>query len=304
MENYKRNGYIMVAIGGILWGSIGFFVNLLGNAGVASSSIAFCRLFFGFLLLIPLIFIQLGKKGFKMDLHGLIACLFLGLVSQALFNYFYVQTIQLVGVSTGVVLLYTAPVFVTIMARIFYKEVVTMEKVLSLSLCMSGCFLAVTGGNIASMGFNPVGVMFGFGAAFTYSVMTIVSKKLTKKYDSLTILFYSFMFGFIAMFPTVDTSNLATSLMSAKGFFSAVAIGLFPASGAYFFYMKGLERGLEASNVAIISSIEIVVSILFGVVVFNESLGLYNSIGILLLLLSLILLNSSAIIAKLKTIRV
>lgn len=308
MEDYKMNieekkGYVMIAIAGTLWGSIGYFVNLLGQTGIESSAIAFCRLLFGSIILVPIVLALNGKKGFKIDFKGLLTCIVLGVISQAAFNDMYVKSIQIVGVSTAAVLLYTSPIFVTIMARLIYKEMLSFQKISALILCIGGCFLAVTGGNLSTISFDLKGVIFGLGAAFAYAIMTIICKTFTQKYSPLTIIFYSFLFGALAMFPMIDQQSVVNSLLTAKGFFSAIAIGLFPAAGAYFFYMNGISKGLEASNVSIIASIEIVISILFGVIVFKEPIGFLNIVGIFLFMLSLILLNSAAVTTKLKALK-
>lgn len=303
MNNEQKKGYFMIAIAGILWGSIGYFVNLLGQAGIESSAIVFCRLLFGSIILIPIVLVLVGKTGFKIDLKGLLTCAILGIISQAMFNYMYIRSIQLVGVSTGAVLLYTSPIFVTIMARMIYKELISIQKLSALLLCIGGCFLAVTGGNINTMSFDFKGILFGLGAAFTYSIMTIICKGLTQKYNPLTIIFYSFLFGALAMLPMINPENISDNLFTFNGFLSAFAIGLFPAAGAYYFYMTGISKGLEASNVSIIASIEIVISILFGVILFKEPMGVFNLIGIALFMLSLVLLNSNAISLKLKNLK-
>jgi len=58
----------------------------------------------------------------------------------------YFSTIQKTTIATAATLLYTAPVFIAIMARIFYKELFTPFKTVAIPFCIGGCFFTATGG--------------------------------------------------------------------------------------------------------------------------------------------------------------
>jgi drug/metabolite transporter (DMT)-like permease len=78
----------------------------------------------------------------------------------------YFSTIQKTTIATAVTLLYTAPLFIAIMARIFYKELFTPFKTVALLLCIGGCFFAATGGSMEILRLNSPGVLMGVGAVF------------------------------------------------------------------------------------------------------------------------------------------
>ena len=124
-------GYVMIFAAGTLWGTIGLFVKLLNGVGASSTLTAFMRLFIGFWILVPVMIYKGGIKMFKIDKNGLIQCLMLGILSQALFNYCYTVSIGSVGVATASILLYTAPVFVCVMSKIFFKEQIGISKIFS-----------------------------------------------------------------------------------------------------------------------------------------------------------------------------
>ena len=65
-------------IAGCLWGTNGFFVSILGDLGVQSSTVAFLRLAVAAILLALIMLVMGGKKLFKIDKYGLLACLALG----------------------------------------------------------------------------------------------------------------------------------------------------------------------------------------------------------------------------------
>ena len=282
-------GYLMIFAAGCLWGTIGLFVNLLSSVGADTSLTAFMRLFIGSLIIIPIMLHKGGVSMFKIDKKGLSQCLMLGILSQALFNYSYITSIGIVGVATASILLYTAPVFVTIMSRILFDEHIGKIKIFALIINITGCFLMVTGGNLSNIKLSAAGIFFGIAAGFLYSLVTIIGKIASGDIHPYTIIFYSFLFGglIIGIFTSPLESIKAVS--GLKFWIYVFGYGLIPTVGSYLLYMEGLRRQLEISKAPVIASVEIVVSILIGVIVFKEKLNYINVLGIIILLSSIVM---------------
>lgn len=286
----RTKGYIYIFIAGCLWGFIGLFVNLLASCGADSGTTAFIRMCSGFLLMIPLVLASGGPSLFRIDKKGLAICLVLGVFGQAAFNYAYTWAIRLVGVATGSVLLYTAPIFVCIMSWLIFKEQLGKKKLIALAINIVGCILTVTGGNFSVMTFSMIGVAAGVMAGFLYALVTIMGT-LGKNYNSLTITFYSFLFGAATLAVIVQPwANLASS-MSGPFILACLGYGLVPTVGSYFFYMRGLASDLETSKVPIIASVETVVAAVIGIAIYHEAAGMGKLLGIVLVLASIAVMN-------------
>lgn len=286
----KTKGYIYIFTAGCLWGFIGLFVNLLTACGAESGTTAFIRMFSGMLLMIPLILSSGGPALFKIDKKGLLICLILGVFGQAAFNYSYTWAIRLVGVATGSVLLYTAPIFVCIMSWIIFKEAMGKQKFIALGINIIGCILTVTGGQFDALTFSVIGVGAGVMAGFLYALVTIMGT-LGKNYNSLTITFYSFSFGALTLALIVNPWQNMADCMSVPFILSSIGYGLVPTVGSYFFYMHGLTADLEISKVPIVASVETVVAAIIGIVLYQESAGLGKILGIALVLASIAVMN-------------
>ena len=291
LDSEKTKGYIMVFIAGVLWGTIGLFVNLLSGIGVSSSFAGFMRLFMGFWILLPIMFSFGGLKIFKIDKSGLLHCLLLGVLTQGLFNYCYNMAISNLGVATASILLYTAPIFVCILSMFLFKEVIGKRKVIALTLNIAGCFLMVTGGNLSTLNISFFGVFFGIAAGFLYSLVTIMGKIASGKIHPFTVVFYSFLFGWIFLGVTVKPWQYITLFSDTRFWIYSFGFGLIPTVGSYLFYMKGLSKELELSKVPVIASVETVIATLIGVLLFKESLGIINMLGIVCLLFSIMIMN-------------
>lgn len=281
----------MVFLAGALWGTIGFFVNTLSSMGVDPVVIPFLRIFTGAILLIPITIATGGLDALKIDKKGIVYCIALGTFCQALFNLSYTESIKHIGVSTGAVLLYTAPMFVCIMSRIFFKEKIGVQKIIALIVNIIGCTLTVTGGNFSSINFSVFGLVMGVAAGFLYALMTIISKGATEGYNPMTISFYSFIFGSLglAIFtqPWVNLGNV----FSAKLLLVILGYGLIPTVGSYVLYLQGLSRKLETSRVPVIASVETIVAAIIGILVFNESSSFMKLVGIAFVVASIAIMN-------------
>lgn len=281
----------MVLAAGCLWGTNGMFSSWLRGMGAESATIAFLRLFTGALMLIPIMLvIGRGSSLFKIDRKGLIAAFALGVFSQGLFNFAYAEAIAHVGVATSSVLAYTAPIFVCIMARIFFKENITPIKVLALAINVVGCALTVTGGDFTAIRFSVYGAFMAVAAGFLYGLMTIISAT-TGAYHPLSIMFYSFVIGAITMMCIGNPWGNIIEAGSPILFFTAAGYGLFATVGAYFIFMQGLKYDLEASKVPVVSSVETIVAALSGVFLFSETIGGMKLVGIGLVLVSIVIMN-------------
>ena len=204
-DKNKKNpttGYLCVLMAGILWGTIGLFVRFLNELGADSSVTAFIRIFVGSLIMFVVLIVMSLVKGenmFRLTKAGLIQCIILGFFTQAMFNACYSRSINSVGVATGSVLLYTAPIFVCIMSALIFKEKITMRKAIALIINLLGCFIMATGGDLSNLKVSALGIFFGVAAGFLYALVTIVGKFASGTTHPFTTTFYSFFFGWLAL---------------------------------------------------------------------------------------------------------
>ena len=286
----QTKGYLMVATAAALWGTIGPQVKTLFNYHLSISSIVLWRMVFAFIVLFSFIFFT-NKKLLKIDKRGLIYISLMGLFSQCLFNLLYFSSIQKTTIATAVTLLYTAPIFIAVMARIFYKEKFTPTKTLSLFLCVAGCFYTATGGSMNSLNFNLEGTLMGLGAGFTFALLTILSKAIINRYHQLTIVAYSVGFGLIFYLPfshplKIFQINLPFEAWLLIFFFAIVSTAI-----AYGLYITGLSCGIELSRAGIISTLELVVSVILSYLIFKENIWGWKLVGILMVVSSVIIIQ-------------
>ena len=213
---------------------------------------------------------------------------FFGLGVSNLCSY---QAMQLVGVATSTVLLYTGPVFVGIASALLYGEPLDGQRCVAFALNLFGSFLVVTNGDVSGMSFDVFGVALGVFAALINVVYVLGGKHLAGAHDPRVLVCYAFLFAFIGLlpigFPFRDVTRVAGLELASWSF----AFCLLPSAAAYLLYMAGIATGLEAGKVSVLASLEVVSASLVGVLLLGDPLGAESAAGIVVVFLSVAAMN-------------
>ena len=102
------------------------------------------------------------KKAYRgLTWRDLVYFAIMGLFTTVGMYVFYSLSITLVSTAIAAVLLYTAPAFVILFSRLFFKETITKAKLASLLLTFLGCTLVVRLYDVDSLAVNAAGIFFG-----------------------------------------------------------------------------------------------------------------------------------------------
>ena len=280
---------LLVFISGILWGTIGLFVNELNALGASGSLISFMRMGFALVIMTAAALAKHGKGIILCDKKALLFCALIGIISNGLFNIFYTTSIRLNGMGIASVLLYTAPVFTAIASRLIFHERFSGLKVAALGLNIAGCILTVTGGDFSGSTVNVLGVLAGLGSGFGYGMAAIFAKLAGKRIDELLLSVYGFLFAAVFLFVFMRPEFSGGAKVAGVGFL----YGLIPTAFAYVVYYIGLNKIRDTSRVPVIASIEPVTAIIIGTVIYGERIGAANFIGVAVVIVSIIMMMKS-----------
>ena len=188
--NFQRTNYFLIlAFGAVLIGFAPIFVKL---SELSSAAITFYRMF----LAIPFLFLLNFKlnRTFKFKVNNKKTFLFAALASLAfttdltLWHY----SMNITSVSNATIIVNSSPVFVAILAYIFFKEKLSKSFITSFSITYTGIFgLIYFSNNYANGGI--IGDIFCLIAAFFYGIYLLIIAKLGKE-NSLNIIFYTTLF--------------------------------------------------------------------------------------------------------------
>lgn len=288
--NKKAMSVIFILLAGILWGCMGLFVRPLNEKGLTTWDIVFLRAI-GTTLLLGLFLLLTNRKAFRIKLKDLWCFLGTGLLSIVFFNFCYFKEITMTSLSVAAILLYTAPAFVILISAPCFGEKITGRKLLSLLLTFTGLIFVT--GVIGDAGMlDGKSILIGLGAGLGYALYSIFGRyALARGYGSMTISFYTFLFASLgSVFFTNPVSIFETSTSSGTEILRVVIFVLVSTVIPYITYTIGLKR-VENGQASIIASIEPVVATLNGILWFHESLSLWTTIGIVLVLSGIVICN-------------
>jgi drug/metabolite transporter (DMT)-like permease len=189
-----------------------------------------------------------------------------GLVGVAGFMTVYYTAIALTTVATAAVLLYTAPAWVVLLARVLLGEPLSRSKAVAVAAVMTGCMLVAGGGGPLRP--TGLGVLAGLGAGLTYGLYSIFGKTALRRYPPVTTVTYAFGVGGIALalaaggLPPVPAAAVVPLAYTVAG----------PTALAYLLYTSGL-RHVEAGRASVVATIEPVVAAAGGALLLREPLG-------------------------------
>ena len=290
MESSKSiTGNILIIIAGLFWGSMGIFVRHLNALGFTSIQVACLRLTMAGILFAIILLIK-DPKGFKIKVQDIPLFLALGLVSILFFTCCYFTAIRLMTMSTAAILLYTSPIWVMVLAIIFLKEKITVQKIIALVLAFAGCVLVSGFGGKVTL----FGILVGLGSGLGYGLYSIFGTFALKKYSTFTVTCYTFLiagFGSIFVANPVDLANkisAADNKLSLFGFvlLTSVVTAVIP----FLLYTLGLNR-TTAGKAAVLATVEPAAATLFGFFVMGETVGPVAIAGILLVFAAIVVLS-------------
>ena len=289
MDKKSVLGDILIIIAGLFWGSMGIFVRHLNGLGFTSIQVACLRLTMAGVIFALILLIK-DPKGFKIKPKDIPLFLALGLVSILFFTCCYFTAIRLMTMSTAAILLYTSPIWVMILAIIFLKEKITLNKIIALVLAFIGCVLVSGFGGKISV----VGILVGLGSGLGYGLYSIFGTFALRKYSPYTVTTYTFLIAGLGSIFVANPADLADkiskteSLPGLLGFvlLTSVVTAVIP----FLLYTLGLNK-TSAGKAAVLATVEPAAATLFGFFVMGETLGPVAICGILLVFAAIIVLS-------------
>lgn len=278
----KKSAFFYIALAGVLWGTSGLFSYWLTPFGFKPVQMTTMRGFVSMVLIVPFILFK-NPKLLKVPKKEIFFIIGSG-VGLFLTAYTYYASMAASSVSTAVILMYTAPVFVLIYSVMFLGEKLNTVKSISVFLMILGC--ALVSGIVGGMKFSLAGILFGIAAGISYSAYNVFTKILTMhKVDTLTVTSYNFIIMSIIGLAVSNPIEIVT--ITSKQPLSIipliVGIGVFTCVLPYVFYTMGL-KDVPAGTATALGIIEPLSATVFSVVFLGENLTAPLVIGMVLIL--------------------
>lgn len=287
-----NRAYLDIMAGAALWGMIGVFFNSLSALGLSPMQIVALRMISAALAFLLYLAATHRLHLLKFNPRDSIYFVGTGVFSLIFFNWCYFNTIEKSSLAVAAILLYTSPVWITLLAALFLGEKFTLNKLPPLLLTMLGCVLVtgIFGDNTARI--SPITMLLGLGSGFGYALYSIFGKFALAKYPPLTVNAHTFIFGAIGSLPFLLTEGWHPAYSLPQTWIYVMGIGIFCCVVPYVLYTRGLNNA-EAGKAAVLATVEPAVAAMFSIFLYHEPLSVDKLCGILLIFAAVILLNLS-----------
>ena len=183
----KLRGYLLILAAAALWGTIGPVARRAFVEGVAPMEVAFWRavLAWGLFGLHAVLTRQVAVC--KRDMPPIFLFAVTGVT---LFYGSYQIAVKQGGAALASVLLYTAPAWVAVMSRVFFKENINKAALIALLSTIAGVVLVSSGGGGAALlSASPLAIVCGLLSGFSYSLYYIFGKYFQDRYTAPNLFF-------------------------------------------------------------------------------------------------------------------
>lgn len=269
---------LMFIISMTVFGTLAPFVR---NIPLASGELALYRALFAIVLIGAYLLISKQKLSLK-KIKKELPLLLLSGAAMGINWILLFQAYKYTTVSAATLSYYFAPVLVTALCPLLFKEKMTAKQIICFLMSTLGIVM-ITGTGSGNGENNLLGILFGLGAAVFYATVILLNKFI-KEVDGIHRTFLQFIAAIIVLVPyVIFTSSFNLGTLDKTGFINLFIVGVIHTGITYCMYFSSLKK-LPGQKAAILSYIDPLVAVLISVTVLNEEMTLWQVIGGVLIL--------------------
>jgi drug/metabolite transporter (DMT)-like permease len=257
--NIKNRSLMEIHLAVFLFGLSGLFGKFLS---LPPMIIVLGRVFFSSIFLLIIMLYLKKDLRLKQRKHYLYLVV-MGVILAIHWSTFF-KSIQVSTVAIGLLTFSTFPIFVTFLEPYFFKEKIKFQDIIIEMVTFLGVILVIPkfelGNNLTQ------GVYWGIISGFTYSILSMLNRKYVKEYPSLVIAFYEQLVATIVLLPFLIFQKPDFHL---RDILLLIILGTIFTGVSHTLFIKALKN-IKTQVAGIISSLEPVYGILFGILLLRE----------------------------------
>jgi drug/metabolite transporter (DMT)-like permease len=286
VQTHRKTGAIYVALSGLFFGFIGYFGVSIVHANISVNTMLFWRFLVASVFMCVILLPQF--RALHAQPRDLIKSLVYGVFFYGPSSTLYFMAANSIGSGLAMVLFYTFPAMVLLMDFVITKHAINPSYYVAVGIIIMG-MTCLTFGDTAQ--FNLKGVGYSILSAFLFALYMIFSKSSTAsaQVDTLTVCLGSTLSAL--MMALLEHRFVIPNQMDI--WINIIAIGTVCTSVPILLLLKGLKN-ISALQASILSVLEPVFVIFFGVMLLGESITALEYVGVATLLSGALLALVSA----------
>ncbi len=197
MISNKTKAHIALLSLNITYGANYLIAKGLMPNKIEASALVFLRISgAGILFFILNFFVK--EKVERKDMARLALC---GLLGVATNQFFSMNGLSLTSPVDAAIIVTAMPIFTVIISYFLLKEPLTLQRILGILIGGGGAVLLIYLGNSGIGTGSLLGNIFVSINALSFAFYLVIVKPLMSKYKPITVIVWTFLFGFLSMFP-------------------------------------------------------------------------------------------------------
>ena len=276
----QMKGMLLVALSGTMFGSLGYLGTHLLSFHLSIENMLFWRFLIASLWIAAGMILFAKNAAFEMHAVSLMKLFILGALYYSGSSIFYFLASKQIGTGLAMVIFYSFPVFVALLAWLLGDWQVNRYAIAALVAVVLGLLLMKGQGGDAV---NLSGVFFAIIAAFSYALYVYGQRHHSRNLDArlLTLLVCVGNTVIFFLYSCYTKQFLFPGTWQAWVFICA--IGIVATALPIQLLLEGLKY-ISPVKASILSSLEPVITVLVGIVLLHESISTMQALGVMVLL--------------------
>ncbi len=281
MLGKRARGYIEGVIASVSYGLNPLFALPLYATGMLVDSVLFYRYAFAILLLA--VMMKISKQSFVLKRNEILPLVAMGLLF-SLSSLFLFQSFRYMDAGIASTILFVYPIIVAVIMAVFFKEKLSLLKMLSITIAFIGISLLYEGEGGVTL--SLLGVVYVLLSSLVYALYIVgVNHSVLKDMPGLKLTFYAILFGFSIYVVRLRGGMDLQPLETFSQWYNALGLALFPTLISLVAITKSIHH-IGSTPAAILGALEPLTALVVGVIVFDERLTSANMVGIVMILSS------------------
>ena len=288
----RASPYLLLVLTTLFWAG-NFNVGRAISGEVPPLGLSFWRWVVAFAILLPFAYRPMKQQWSVMKQNvGLV--LLLSALGVAMFNSFVYLGLQTTTATNGVLMQSISPIIIILLSTIFFSDKANGQQWFGVLVSLFGAGVILVRGDIGvllSLDFN-VGDMWILGAVISWSIYTVLLRKLPQALKGLPFLGYSMLFGLIMILPfyLMETLNGRPMPISSTSIAGVAYVSVFASLLAFLFWNNAANR-LGANRTGQFIHLIPAFGLTIATVILGEQLQSFHYLGMLLVAVGLVLAN-------------
>lgn len=276
MSRRVLRGELLVATAAVLWALIGVCTRELADLGLPAEQVGAWRALIGGTCFVAHLLVRMRgpERGFVWRRYRAARgrLVVFGAVGVVVFYAALPLAVDTGGISLAWVLLYTAPIWVSLGAAVFLGERIGASGAVAVAVSVGGVVALVSsvGGTVEV---NAASITWGLVAGVSYSSYYLVGRRLFETVGAVATYAVVLPAGGIALAVMVRLDSPSVAMIPWL-----VVVGVGCTYLPYLAFGHGIQD-VPSSRAVIVATVEPVVATVLGVVLYGETLGVVGVFG-------------------------